>query len=67
MNSIVILDTQENKYLDYQSGTDIKIWVTNIDNAHRFTSVDAQVVLDSLNTQASPERFVGRPGDRGNH
>lgn len=64
-NFLIIEDTQTNKYLDYEGATDIPIWVTEEDLAHKFTSSDAQIVLDELNVPPNTGRFVGRPGDRG--
>lgn len=64
-NFLIIEDTVTNKYLDYDGATDIPIWVTEEDLAHRFTESDAQIVLDELNVPPQTDRFVGRPGDRG--
>lgn len=61
----VIQDTVTNKYLDYEGATDNKIWVDAESSAHHFSEADCNTVLATLNTPAEPNRFVGRPGDRG--
>lgn len=64
-NIYVIEDTITNKYLDYDGASDNKIWVESIDSAHKFSEADCNIVLSTLNTPTEPNRFIGRPGDRG--
>ena len=59
-----IQDTATGKYLDFDGATDIKVWVESEENAHQFTDEDCSTMLAQLNTEAEPERFVGRPKDR---
>lgn len=61
----IIEDTVEEKFLDYEGATDVKVWVDDEALAHRFSLSDCNTVLATLNTQNEPDRFVGRPGDRG--
>lgn len=61
----IIEDTVTHKFLDYEGATDVKVWVDDDASAHRFSQTDCNTVLETLNTPSEPDRFVGRPGDRG--
>ncbi len=66
--NIFIEDTQTGLYLAYDPATDVIIWVVGTATAHRYSSQeDANITLALLNTELEPNRFVGRPGDRGGH
>ena len=67
MTQYIIEDTVTGKYLNYQTGTDVIIWIDDRSSAHLFNLTDCNSVLATLNTPIEPNRFVGRPGDRQPH
>lgn len=58
-----IKDTLTNQFLQYQTGTDIIIWVSSSASAHQFsTQEELDTQLSFLNTPQTPNRFIGHSG-----
>ena len=68
MMSLFIEDTQTELLLAYETGTDAITWTSSETIANNFHTETTEFTnqLNALNA-IHPDRYIGRPGDRGGH
>ena len=68
MMSLFIADKETDLLLAYETGTDAITWTSSQTVANDFHTATTEFTnqLNALNA-IHPDRYVGRPGDRGSH